>query len=307
VRSALALLLVLAGCAAERPRDPLQGVTRVLFLGDSITYDGTYVVDVEACLRANAPARELQILNLGLPSETVSGLSEPDHAGGAFPRPALSERLARVLAAERPDLVVACYGMNDGIYLPFDEQRFARFREGIENLRADCVKAGARVLLLSPPVFDGHGPVDYDAVLRRYSDWLVGQRKQGWEVVDIHAAMSRSLAIARGAQPDFSYAPDGVHPDEHGHWVMARALLPELGVQVAESCSSVQVFLETRGVHPELLELVRDRQRIERDSQLAATGHLRPGLPAGFPPEEARYRAMKLEGKLRGLLSPASR
>jgi len=33
-----------------------------------------------------------EILNLGLPSETVSGLSEPNHAGGAFPRPDLHER-----------------------------------------------------------------------------------------------------------------------------------------------------------------------------------------------------------------------
>src|SRR2546425_2764856 len=42
--------------------------------------------------------RQIEFLNLGLPSETVSGLSEEGHAGGQFPRPDLLERLARVLA-----------------------------------------------------------------------------------------------------------------------------------------------------------------------------------------------------------------
>ena len=42
--------------------------------------------------------RKFKVINCGLPSETVSGLSEPDHAGGKFPRPDLHERLGRVLA-----------------------------------------------------------------------------------------------------------------------------------------------------------------------------------------------------------------
>ena len=39
--------------------------------------------------------KRYDILDLGLSSETVSGLSEPGHAGGAFPRPCLKERLER--------------------------------------------------------------------------------------------------------------------------------------------------------------------------------------------------------------------
>ena len=66
---------------------PLAGVHRIVFLGDSITYSGQYVEYIETYLRTSQPALRCEFLDLGLPSETVSGLSEPGHAGGAFPRP----------------------------------------------------------------------------------------------------------------------------------------------------------------------------------------------------------------------------
>ncbi len=122
----------------------------------------------------------------------MSGLSEPGHAGGQFPRPDLHERLDRVLQATKPDLIVACYGMNDGIYYPFGEDRFAKFREGMRDLREKAADVGARVLHVTPPVFDPQ-PIKertlpagldeyrqpyegYDDVLDRYSAWLLDQR-----------------------------------------------------------------------------------------------------------------------------------
>ena len=74
-----------------------ESVHRVLFLGDSITYGGQYVSFVEAYFVTRYPERQIEFINAGLPSETVSGLSEEGHADGKFPRPDLRERLARVL------------------------------------------------------------------------------------------------------------------------------------------------------------------------------------------------------------------
>src|SRR5438445_4326264 len=51
----------------------LQNVRRIVFLGDSITYAGQYVEAVEAYFVTRFPNRRLEFLNLGLPSETVSG------------------------------------------------------------------------------------------------------------------------------------------------------------------------------------------------------------------------------------------
>ena len=98
-------------------------VEKILFLGNSITYQGDYITYLETHLKLKHPNNQYQFINVGLSSETVSGLSEPNHAKGRFPRPDLHERLDRILSKVQPDLVFACYGMNDGIYMPFNDER----------------------------------------------------------------------------------------------------------------------------------------------------------------------------------------
>src|SRR6056297_631781 len=127
---ALSVLCVASGAAGDEPSFPLNA-KRIVFLGDSITHAGGYITWVETQLRLQGVEPMPEFVNLGLSSETCSGLSEPDHP---FPRPDVHERLDRVLAKTQPDVVVACYGMNDGIYHPFDEGRFAAYRRGIEEL-----------------------------------------------------------------------------------------------------------------------------------------------------------------------------
>ncbi len=132
----------------------LPEVKRIIFVGDSITHGGGYITSLEAAIIAQHPERHMELINVGLPSETVSGLSEPGHAGGKFPRPDLHERLTRVLDQTKPNLVVACYGMNDGIYYPFGEDRFAKFKSGIERLHQEVEKRGAKIIHLTPAFFD---------------------------------------------------------------------------------------------------------------------------------------------------------
>ena len=42
----------------------------------------------------------------------------------------------------KPDLVFACYGMNDGIYLPLADDRFGRFKDGMRKLHDEVTKGG---------------------------------------------------------------------------------------------------------------------------------------------------------------------
>ncbi|MDB6031395.1 MAG: lysophospholipase L1-like esterase [Verrucomicrobiales bacterium] len=224
----------------------LQNARRVLFLGDSITHGGLYIDYLEGYLLTRYPEKHWEIINLGLPSETVSGLSEPGHAGGQFPRPDLHERLDRALEKVQPDLVFACYGMNDGIYYPLDDARLRSYQEGTRKLRAKVQAAHARIIHITPPTFDPEpiksktlpaglevypSPyVGYNDVLGKFSDWLVEQRAGDWTVIDLHRPMDRYLAQRRKTDPRFHLAGDGVHPNGVGHWIFAREILLALRV-----------------------------------------------------------------------------
>ncbi len=317
------LLLMNAVPAAAADPAALAGVQKVVFLGDSITYAGQYVEFIEAYLRIQAPALRCEFLDLGLPSETVSGLSEPGHAGGKFPRPDLHERLERVLDQTRPDLVVACYGMNDGIYHPFSADRFASYKDGMNLLRKRAAAVGAKLLHVSPPVFDPvpiksktlpaglaeyRQPYEgYDDVLDLYSDWLLAQRASAWDVVDVHGPMKRFLAQERARDPGFRLANDGVHVNATGHWIIAREILLHWGLPAAElaGTTSGEPVLASRRHGPDVLKLVQQKQRLLKDAWLTATGHKRPGMKQGIPREQAERQASELDAEIRKLIVPA--
>ncbi len=286
-------------------------VKRVVFLGDSITHAGGYVDAVETALIVQYPERHIELLNLGLPSETTSGLSEPGHAGGQFPRPDLHERLTRVLEKTKPDLVVACYGMNDGIYYPLSDERFSKFKSGIERLHTAVESRGAKIIHLTPALFD---PVPikarllpagldsytqpfegYDHVLEAYSQWLLSRKADGWQVLDVHGAIKEALVAKRKNSPNFTFAGDGVHPNTEGQVVLAEPLAKAWGLK-----------LEANGLpaHPqakEILALVHEKQNTLKLAWLTLTKHVRPGIAAGLPLEEAQSKAAKLDSEAREL------
>ncbi|MCP1383944.1 SGNH/GDSL hydrolase family protein [Runella salmonicolor] len=295
----------LSTTVASGPKPFPKKIHRIVFIGNSITYAGQFITDIEAYLLAHYPNRRFEFINVGLPSETVSGLSEPNHAGGRFPRPDLHERLERVLTQTKPDFVFACYGMNDGIYLPLDEERFRKFREGITWLHTQIADLGVPIVHLTPPIYDElkGKAVGYAAVLDTYSEWLLSQRKaQKWEVADLHFPMKTYLEQHRQNNPDFALAKDGVHPDALGHWLMAKQVLMYLGEKGLEAAEDVQTTL---AIHPngeEILKLVAERQQLMKDAWLTSTGHTRPEMKVGLPMEDARKKGEMIEKQLRELL-----
>jgi len=300
-------IVSLATLAQAQTRSPFpEGTKRILFLGNSITYSGTYVTDIESYIVAHYPEQSYEFINVGLPSETVSGLSEPNHANGRFPRPDLHERLSRVLEQTKPDVVFACYGMNDGINLPFDETRFRPYRDGMKWLHAELERVGARrIIFLTPPVHDDKklGTQGYNRTLDKYADWLLAQRDSlKWEVADVHFPMTNELNEKRKTDPSFVLAKDGVHPDGFGHWLMARSVLQYLGENVANAPDAAATLLvNPRG--EELMRLVSQRQSIMKDAWLNATGHKRPEMRPGLPMTEARQQYDELETRIRAAVT----
>ena len=321
MKSLRTLALVLATLAAivcpTLAEDFLPGVKRVLFLGDSITYAGHYTELFDAFIFTQFPDRHIEVIDCGLPSETVSGLSEAGHAGGKFPRPDVHERLDRVLATVKPDLVFACYGMNCGIYLPLDDARFAAYQAGIRKLREKVEKSGAKIIHLTPPVFDPLPiaarvkPADavkdgdmfdgYNGVLDRYSAWLVEQgKKEGWRVIDTHSAMAAALAEKRKTDAAFTYAKDGVHANNDGHRLIADAIIHALAPEKAGAFSKLLDSDWAKGADGRaFFDDVHKRNRLLCDSYLTTAGHLRPGMAKGLPVAEAEEKSAALEVKIR--------
>ncbi len=290
---------------AETPF-PLKA-KRIVFLGDSITHAGGYVSWIETQLRLQGVKPLPEIINIGLGSETLSGLSEPDHP---FPRPDVHERLDRALAKLKPDVVVACYGMNDGIYYPLGEERFKAYRDGVNRLVDKVHNAKAKLILMTPPPFDsvplkGKNKLkpagekkyayfamyeNYDDVLAHYGKWIMQQKDRVEMVIDLHTPIASYLKEKRKQNPQFTMAPDGIHPNAEGHRILGDTILAAWGVP------------SKTPPKPELLRLVSQRTRLLHDAWLSEVGHKRPGVKAGLPIPEATEKAKALEAKIDDLI-----
>lgn len=287
----------LNGVRAEEPGFPLNA-RRILFVGDSITNAGGYIAIIETQLKLQGLNPCPEIYNLGLSSETCTGLSEPDHP---FPRPNVHDRLDRALEVLKPDVLVACYGMNDGIYYPFSEERFAAYQAGIRKIVDKAHAAGAKVILMTPPPFDSHPVrekvrpagaeeyayyaafVDYDQVLVRYGKWIMNGEHRAEMVVDLHQPLEAATKERRKTDPDYTIVPDGVHPNADGHQLMAETILRAWGVPSFETMPN------------EILAAVKTKIQTLHGSYMTFVGHTRPGVKPGIPVDEAKQVAAELD------------
>ena len=295
---------------ARKPANALiRPGDRVVFIGDSNTYAGKFITHFHARVLAAAELdrqfKNIEILNLGLSSETASGLSEPDHP---FPRPCVLDRLDRVLQLAKPTVVVACYGMNDAIYHPFDEKRFAAFKKGINEIITKTKATGARIIIATPPPFDADSlkgknklraedskqfawfaPYeDYDSVMGKYAEW-----ERGLENVDAivkqHQIHTIYIETHRKKNADFTWAGDGVHYSEEAHKIVAEVLANELDLPRVPPDDFPTA---------EKMKLIAERQNLLRDAWLTHVGHKRPKVKKGLPLEEAQAKAKELWSKI---------
>ena len=269
--SAMVLLLRLIPSEVAAAEWPPRDGLRVVFLGDSITQAGLYVRYVDAYLLARFPDRRVEVIGLGLASETVSGNTEPGHP---YPRPDIRTRLARALKLTKPDLVFVCYGMNDGLYTPPDPARTELYRKGIEAVVDSVKQAGAEVIVGTPPPFDSrpiraktaplsapvfgyqHPYVDYDGVLGIYTNALLDFNDKRRTVADIHGATRDALTALRVNDPTFTFATDGIHPGADGHWLIARSFLEAWGAAATPEVDAAAIDAKNRAVIRGNVELV---------------------------------------------------
>ncbi|MEM7561201.1 MAG: GDSL-type esterase/lipase family protein, partial [Planctomycetota bacterium] len=214
-----------------------------VFLGDSNTYSGGYIAILDAWLKDSGHPK---LLNLGVSSETASGLSEVDHP---FKRPCVHERLDELLARVEPGVVFIFYGMNDGIYQPPRAENMQAYREGMMRLAAAVHQSGAELVCITPPVFepepvkkrDRIGPsekgryawfapaADYDRVLEEQTQWCLTNQIRASAVIDIRSMLQQSKKTLRETDLNFNFSKDGVHFGAVAHGLIAEKILAALG------------------------------------------------------------------------------
>jgi lysophospholipase L1-like esterase len=295
--AAAAVLVAFASLHVVAQAKPLiQPGDRVLCIGDSITAAGHYVSFLDMQLQVQYPNDAPIVLNLGLPSEGVTGLSEPDHP---FPRPNVHERLKRALDQFRPDVVIACYGVNDGIYHPYSAKRFGAYQAGIVKLIAEIKQRDISLVLCTPIPFDpgplrGTGkllPLDakknfawfaiyenYDKVIGQYAEYIRTNLEGVDRTADVFQDITDTLIARRKSQPNYTMSADGVHIDVAGHLVMARC--------VTKACGNTWSTVDKT-----LFELTEKKTKVLHDAWLSEVGHERPGMPKGKPIAEAEELA----------------
>lgn len=242
----IGIMMVSDAAEPSVPHSPFDG-KRVMFLGDSITRAGIYFRYIDYYLQKSFPADKIDIIGLGLGSETTTGKSEKQHP---WPRPNVHERLGRALEMVKPDIVCICYGMNDGLYHPFSEERFSDYQKGIVSVIEKVKATGAKVIVMTPPPFDpqsvpkkkkllDEGAADYgfrtpfknyNDVLTKYGQWIMQLDIPDVTTVDIHTPMQKHVTEMRKVDPEYTISHDGIHPNPLGHLLMARLFLRSLNL-----------------------------------------------------------------------------
>jgi lysophospholipase L1-like esterase len=239
------------GSVAQKQIDfALKDGDRVVFYGDSITEQRLYTAYVEQYVLSRYPERRVTFINTGWGGDKVTGNDCKPCAGvGGL------ARIKRDVIDHRPSVVTLLFGMNDGQYRDFDPAIAKVYEDGLTAIIRELKsKTGARIYVMTPSVYDGtrHTPWSktdkYNDVLDRYTEAVkaIAQR-EGLAVIDLHTVTSETLMRIKKDDADYTFAPDGVHPQEDGQLLMAAEILRAWGAPPAGFEISKQVTLNQDG------------------------------------------------------------
>jgi lysophospholipase L1-like esterase len=212
----------------------LKDGDRVVFYGDSITEQQLYTVYVETFVRTRFPKLSIEWFNRGWGGDTSWGQGE----GGP-----IATRAARDVAPVSASVLTVMMGMNDGGYVPFNDQTDSAFAREYEHMLGELRKAApdAKFTLIRTSPWDQyttqpHGaypgapfpPEGYNDALLKYGEHIkVLAEKTGAGFVDFNEPLVE--VMKQGRKSDRALAtqivPDWIHPGPSGHLLMAAELL----------------------------------------------------------------------------------
>lgn len=193
----------------------------VVMIGDSITEQHLYSNYVEMWTVTRFPNWKLTFRNTGIGGDTSPG------GNGRFERDVLRYK---------PTAMTVDFGMNDGGYGGFTEQRYNPYMKGLQGMADQATAAKVRVAWVTPQPLDTADQgktalTAYNQTLEKFSDGVkeVAKKNGGLYVDQFHPYLS-VLDKARGASDKYDRitAGDAVHPGPPGQALMAASILKGL-------------------------------------------------------------------------------
>ena len=216
--------------AGAKPPLLLKKGVRVVVTGDSITEGMCYSRYIDLYLTACMPELEACVIHIGRSGATLG---------------ALSVWTPLLLKPYKPDLVTACFGMNDGAYAASTPTLVKGYSGALKRAIEALKDTGAAVIIGSPGAVDSyyfkdlrspHTPGEEAAV---YNKTLGDLRDAARDAAaasqvrfaDIHSPMLSIMKQAKAERGEaYALCPDGIHPCPNGHLIMAYAFLKAMGV-----------------------------------------------------------------------------
>ena len=203
---------------------------RICFVGDSITAHNKYVAHIARFFLEECPDADIQVFNCGC-------------AGGA----SVSQYtfFKDDIEPHRPTHIFLMLGINEsGLGILEDLSNPDRYNLMVEKYEAykvnyarlcdACVGIGAKLVLMTLPPYDEYEQVDTAIIQGGYALTLGFRnfvmeyaKEKGYPCIDIHQYLTRHFR-------DEVLFVDRVHPNERGHYYMAKYILKELGYDIGE-------------------------------------------------------------------------
>jgi lysophospholipase L1-like esterase len=207
----------------------------VVMIGDSITEQRLYSSYVEMWTVTRFPTWKLTFRNVGIGGDTSTGGNR---------------RFQRDVVRFKPTAMTVDFGMNDGGYGAFKEDRFNAYFKGLQGMADQAKEAKIRVAWVTPqPLDNGDAGKEalktppYNATLEQFSEQGVKEiaKKNDGLFVDQFHPYLKVLDKARAEQDPYKRitAGDAVHPGPAGQSLMAASILK--GLSFPKFVASVEI------------------------------------------------------------------
>lgn len=217
-------------CVQDIDTKLLDNAKRIVFLGDSLTNAGEYLIYVNAFLKTRFPNNKVEVMFGGRDGEMLTNM------------------LARYdddVLGKGADEVFILFGANDvnrGLYPDGEETKkenainnaVANLETLIGKLRKDGIRS---ITLLTPPTVDErvykgaseNKRVGVSGGLKKMSDRFkeVG-KKYGIRTIDLNTPTEEILNARKDSGEVEIYKTDRIHPNRVGHFVMANEIIQNI-------------------------------------------------------------------------------